>query len=110
MHKVCAHFDGGKIGENVAACGWHLQGSSCYDTEGEPIWTILAWGSVLLEASSSTIDAELNGLLAATRALSSWAQYCKVTFSDHRVNFPLCIVCPESSLARSCSELTLEAL
>ena len=86
MRKLCAHFDGGKRPGIAASCGWHLQGSFHSDADGEPIWDTLAWGSLLLDASCSTVDAELQGLVEATRAVLSWAQHDDIVFDgDNRV-------------------------
>eukprot|EP00973_Karenia_brevis_P029176 4024799-Karenia_brevis.AAC.1 len=53
---LCAHFDGGKRGEDTAACGWHLQGCAAYDDDGDstPTWRTLAWGRLLLPAGTSS--------------------------------------------------------
>eukprot|EP00973_Karenia_brevis_P001537 208663-Karenia_brevis.AAC.1 len=45
LHWLCAHFDGGKRGDDAAACGWHLQGCAAIaQDDSEPIWRTLAWG------------------------------------------------------------------
>ena len=49
----------GKRGELAASCGWHLQGSACLNHEGEPVWHTLAWGSVLLDPATTTVEADL---------------------------------------------------
>ena len=73
LTKLCAHFDGGKRDDDAAAYGWHLQGSAGMDTDGETEWVTLAHGSVLLDPSVSTVEAELQGLKEATLATVSWA-------------------------------------
>ena len=87
MRKLCAHFDGGKRGSHAASCGWHLQCSSHEDTDGEPVWDTLAWGSVLLDCTCSSVDAELQGLVEATSAALSWAQHDIIPFEHNRVKF-----------------------
>ena len=72
LGKICAHFDGGKRGHTAAACGWHLQGSPGVDAEGDALWITLAWGSTLLDPDTTTVAAELQGLLEATNAVVSW--------------------------------------
>jgi hypothetical protein len=85
MHQLCAHFDGGKRGDSSASCGWHLQGSYDLDTSGEPVWYTLAWGSVVLDPTVTSADAELHGLTEATRAVLSWARYGRVVFDEFAV-------------------------
>ena len=87
IKMMCAHFDGGKK-ETLASCGWHLQGSPGFDLEGETVWHTLAWGSVLLEDSVSSVEAELAGLVESTRATISWAKLGKVSFDNCRVELP----------------------
>jgi hypothetical protein len=74
MQQLCAHFDGGKR-ETAASCGWHLQGSHNVDPNGEPVWHTLAWGSMLLDPSATSLEAEFHGLAEAINAAPSWSRY-----------------------------------
>ena len=82
MVKLCAHFDGGKRGDTAAFFGWHLQGSPGADENAEVIWNTLAWASVLLEPTVSTVGAELEGLFEATHATLTWAQDGDIVCND----------------------------
>eukprot|EP00973_Karenia_brevis_P042456 5878196-Karenia_brevis.AAC.1 len=74
MCWLCAQFDGGRREDGSASCGWHLQGCPRDHGLWEPTtWKTLAWGSVVLPVGTTTVDAELCGLVEATRAAVSWA-------------------------------------
>ena len=88
--KLCAHFDGGKRGNLSAACGWNLQGCVGTDANGDAEWDTLAYGSILLDPSTTTVEAELQGLREATHAVLSWATRATIDFNgalaDLRMN------------------------
>ena len=84
MRHLCVHFDGGKR-DDAASFGWHLQGSYDTDANGVPVWNTLAWGSVLLHASASSLDAEFAGLTAAINAVLSWSRHGAVLLNGTTV-------------------------
>ena len=58
------------------------------DLDGEPVWYTLAWGSILLEPTTTTVEAELTGLAEALHATISWARFGNVEFDCSRVRLP----------------------
>ena len=74
LNLLCAHFDGGKRGDEAASCGWHLQGGTYSDDNKTSNWHMLAWGCLLLEPTTTSMDAELTGFRKAVQALCAWAR------------------------------------
>eukprot|EP00973_Karenia_brevis_P082891 11494252-Karenia_brevis.AAC.1 len=81
---LCGHFDGGKRGEVAAACGWHLQ---AYTEQGssEPRWLTIAWGRILLPGHTTTVEAELYGLVQVSRAALSFVKFGRISFDGAHV-------------------------
>ena len=80
-------FDGGKRPKHeLCSCGWHVEAAWCLDDAGQPIWRQAAYGSVLLDPETTTVDAELTGLEQAVGAIAALAQSGSITFEHPHVS------------------------